>query len=806
MHALGWGLPPFEIKTEGIHLSWALLLVVLMGTLSVVYYFSSRPIVGNFRLVILVGLRAVLLALFALLLTRPVLLVTLNEHVRGILPVLVDVSQSMNLKDNRVRAEDANRAAIALGLVSPTSGISQTLSASDAKQASDLSRLELVQAAAANTKLNLWSRINEKTDLAFFGLGSSLTDLGVPHSAVGSSHLDEESVAAFFKALQASDNQTALGDSLRDLLQQEQGEPVAGVVIITDGASNTGTPALEAAEIARQNHIPLYIYGVGITSPVDISVTDLEGPDSVAVREKAVFTVQVRGQGVSGQPATLVLKADGHQVDQKSVSFPDEAYHQVQLSFVPPASGMINLSASIAPLSGETVTANNEADLRVHAISQKVKILFADQDPSWDFQYLLAMAQRDRRLAPKAVLFDADPGLYGGLDSPYIETMPVTKSELYQYQILVLGDVDPANLNESRMKMIAQWVDKAGGGVVFRAGPHFDPLAYRGTPLEPLLPVVLPSSRPVSALYNTPVHLGLTPEGEASPILNLASDATKNFSIWTHFPGVGWTAPVGRTKAGAQALLADPTSARKNAAGPMPVIAVQNYGKGKTIFVGMRETYRWRTGVGEKYFTRIWSQIFQALASKTVGTSGPVRLKADHTHYQVGDHIIVSGTVYSNSFEPAREIALTGVMKIQPDPGAGKQTAPPLTADFPLAANGDNAGEYRGEITATIPGSYSLTLPQDPTTPIEWDVTSPSNLEQADVAMNATLLRQMAETTNGRFLREEDLDNLPGMISGHSATLAVDRRIDLIFSPWVLGAMIVLLGMEWLMRRLWKLK
>ena len=77
-----------------------------------------------------------------------------------------------------------------------------------------------------------------------------------------------------------------------------------------DGASNYGSPPLEAARLARQEGVPLYIYGVGITSPRDIIVASVLTQEIAFVKDELPVTVRVRGQGLKGEQAKLVLKPD----------------------------------------------------------------------------------------------------------------------------------------------------------------------------------------------------------------------------------------------------------------------------------------------------------------------------------------------------------------------------------------------------------------------------------------------------------------------------------------------------------------
>ncbi len=72
-------------------------------------------------------------------------------------------------------------------------------------------------------------------------------------------------------------------------------------MLITDGGNNAGSPPAEAAEAASRDGVPIYAYGVGITSPRDIIVSHLSAPEIAFAKDECPVTVQVRGQGLSGQ-------------------------------------------------------------------------------------------------------------------------------------------------------------------------------------------------------------------------------------------------------------------------------------------------------------------------------------------------------------------------------------------------------------------------------------------------------------------------------------------------------------------------
>jgi uncharacterized membrane protein len=796
------GTAQVALNYEGLSPGWAFFAALLLAAGVAALYWRPSVSLSAGKRFLLTAVRALLFACFLVLLMRPVLFLTIEQPVRRTLLVLLDVSRSMNLKDTRLQGDDLKRSALAAGALDPAKGIGQNAPA-DAKAFAGLSRLDLLRALAANGKMNFWPRLHEKANLAVFGFGKGLMDLG----ALGADSPDPDGIkklslddtTAFFKRVEATEGTTAMGDALRALLDAKRGQSIAGVLLVTDGANNSGVAPLQAADLAARDRVPLYVYGVGITTPLDIIVSQISGPTTIPVKEKAIFTVKVKGLGLAGKKATLILKADGRQVDQKEVAFGDGAEQEVEVSYVPPKIGAAALEASIAPVEGEAMVTNNSANIHVRVTDEKERLLVIEQEPRWDFVTLFAMMGRDRRLAPKAIVLDGDADLSNAPDSLFLPrtALPASQDDLAVYQIVVLGDVDPARLGTERMKVLADWVEKGGGSLLFLAGPKFNPGAYKGTPLEPLFPVELTGDGK-SEHYAEPVKLKRTPAGEFSPLLSLADVAGEDAAIWDGFPGVSWTARVGRPRPSAQALLVDPTADRANRDGAMPVIAQQNYGSGQTLYIGMQETYRWRSKVGEKYYTRIWGQILQSLnPEKNASGLGKVRLRSDRVRYETGDRIVISGTILDATGP------ISGTLTVQPTGGATQ--APPQQIELKLLPVPDRPSEFRGEATARFAGSCTFTVPQAPDAPVTFDVEEP-NLEQSETAMDAKLLQAMAKAAGGRFLREEDLNGLPDQLVSAADPAPTFQKIELVFTPWILIFMIGLATLEWVVRRLSHLK
>ena len=807
LFAPGVQLPPEDAQVtfsyEGISWGWAFFAFVLLCLLVGWSYRRFAPTLGHFTRGCLVVLRCLLLGLILVLLVKPILLVTVEEGIHRPLLVLLDQTQSMGLVDHRI-GDDLVRGAIAKGVADPAGGLKQSVPSGQTEDVQAISRQKLLEVLAANEKLKLWSRLYDRADLHFFGFGRKLTDLGKMKPSNGSI-LTPADAAAFFSRLHYDENLTGLGDGLRDMLDQERGQAISGILVITDGANNTGSPPDAAAALAQQDGVPLFIYGIGVTSPKDIMVSELTGPPVTNVKEKVSMTVHIRAQSLIGKKGTVQLKADGKVVDEEPLDIRADGDQEVTLGYTPDHLGEVALEAFAPPLAEEVDKDNNTAKARIRVVDDKIRVLYVEQLPRWDYQYLVAMMQRDRRIKLKVVLLRGDPGMESGPDSPFLASIPSDKETLYANDIVIIGDVDSRELGNDRMKLLADWVNKVGGGMIFLAGENFNPSTYKGTPLEPLFPIDI-ASRNSQRYDDNPVVLKLSPLGETSSLLNLADNPQENLKIWENFPGVHWTAGVGKVKPGGQSLLVDPTPSRATPEGPMPVIALQGYGAGQTIFIGTDETYRWRAHAGEKYYTRLWGQFIQSLSSqKMLGASSRTQLHTDRPRYLTGDKVKISGRIFKPNFQPQLDAEVPGTYTIKATPEPGQPPVRDQTNELRLEAVPDRPGEYRGEFTARQAGSYSFSTVQDPTAVLKFDVAEPM-IELSDIAMNESLLRSMANAGGGRFFREEDLSKLPDLVSSKAAAAPTYKKIPLAYAPILLVLIIVIACIEWLWRRKLELK
>ena len=99
------------------------------------------------------------------------------------------------------------------------------------------------------------------------------------------------------------------------------------------------------------------------------------------------------------------------------------------------------------------------------------RVLVVDSSPSWEYRVLSAMLESETSVNATNLLLTDDPK----------SVLP----ELADFDVVVLGDVNPKFVKASGFKSIADFVGVRGGGLVVIAGSKFSGLPARGATATP---------------------------------------------------------------------------------------------------------------------------------------------------------------------------------------------------------------------------------------------------------------------------------------------------------------------------------
>ena len=130
----------------------------------------------------------------------------------------------------------------------------------------------------------------------------------------------------------------------------------------------------------------------------------------------------------------------------------------------------MELEVSAAAFNNETTDKNNSSSHSVRILDEKIKVLYVEGIPRWEFRYLRWVLLRDPRLDVRFLMTQGDPALAGS--SPrHIGSLPPNKEDLFKYDLIILGDVPAGYFNTEQLELIDELVKERGGSLMMLAGP-----------------------------------------------------------------------------------------------------------------------------------------------------------------------------------------------------------------------------------------------------------------------------------------------------------------------------------------------
>ena len=102
--------------------------------------------------------------------------------------------------------------------------------------------------------------------------------------------------------------ETRLGQSLRQLINDERANPVAGIVVFSDGGQNAGIDPSAAIAAAREAKIPIFTVGIGSDRrPANVRVSDLVAPARAYPGDSFNVTGYLQSEGLADRTVTVEL-------------------------------------------------------------------------------------------------------------------------------------------------------------------------------------------------------------------------------------------------------------------------------------------------------------------------------------------------------------------------------------------------------------------------------------------------------------------------------------------------------------------
>ncbi len=634
---------------------------------------------------------------------------------------------------------------------------------------------------------------------------------------------DPTALAKWNTIIQPRGAETRIGESLYQLIGQISGRTLSGVVLISDGRSNTGLDVEPARVRAERSGTRLITVGVGSQKPqLNLWVAGMQSPTDVHQGDPFDITVMLEGTASKGEQAIVRLfeqsaggdGKDRRQIAEKTIDLTDDSIPASgQFSQELKVPGKYDYTARIESAAGnaEMTLDDNERRRTIEVTDRKMKVMVISSGPMRDYQFVRNTLFRHSGVESDVWLqsvTDENVGFVSQEAKKLLTKFPATEAELFEYDVIVAFDPDWSRLTAEQQTFLNRWVSEHAGGLVVVAGEIFtprlaqEPETFRD--ITVLYPVLLNRVAPelqLSQQADEPWPITLTPEGRATEFMKIA-DETGNASmdLWKKFNGIYRSYPVRGVRDGAVVLLEYGNPRARTELGQPPFLASQFYGTGRTIFIGSAETWRLRE-ISPQGHQRFWTSLIREVGQgrRSRGKARGV-LMLDRTEVAPGQPVSVRAQLYDARLQPliTESVPLTIV------DSQGRT----LTIPDRLNSDSRGAGQYTSSFRPPEPGTYRLSVPVPESSDVlqaSIDVVLP-NLESQNPTQNVELLTNLTRETKGRYLAITDLATLPTLLPDQSQPVVVDEQLRTLWDrSWLMFLMVGLLAFEWIMRRVWRL-
>ncbi len=478
--------------------------------------------------------------------------------------------------------------------------------------------------------------------------GAALTNLLAPQSGNWQDQLEKNfqvrrylfdsrlKTTKDFSELAFDGRVSSMGAALRTIGERFRGQPLAGVLLLTDGNATdlpdgkldvTGLPPIYPVVIGRDDTIN------------DIAIQKLAVSQTAFEDQPVTLQAEVLAGGYRGRMITAQLcDQDGkvvQELNQRATRDSDTFRFQLR----PEKSGVSFYRVRVAAkdelgqfaqpeTSPEATLANNTRAVTVDRGKGPYRILYVSGRPNWEFKFLnralaedaqveliglIRIAKREKGFGQFA--FRSRPGeasnpLFRGFDRTTEDTegyqepvlirlntkdateldggFPKTADALFKYHAVILDDLEAEFFTRDQMSLLQKFVSERGGGFLMLGGAEsFHQGKYAHTPVGEMLPVYLDYADEVKPVAN--LRLNLTPHGWLEPWARLRDNEAAERTRLTEMPALQVLNRVRGTKPGASVI----AEAQDEGGGKYPALVAQRFGNGRVGALLLGDLWRW---------------------------------------------------------------------------------------------------------------------------------------------------------------------------------------------------------------------
>ncbi len=599
-------------------------------------------------------------------------------------------------------------------------------------------------------------------------------------------------------SLSPTGSTTRLRDSLHEIAGRYAGLNIAGMLLLSDGIDTR-----EAFDDWAAQPRPFPVHTVRLEDdaewelPPDLRIEAVSTPRRATKNWTTELKAIVYGQGAGSHPVTVQLFKDGLQQDEIPTRIPPEGgSREVVFKLEHPVAGVFNYRVFAPPLPHEANTNDNEFIVSVHVAEDSNRLLYIEGVPRWEYRFLRRALIGSPDVTPTIFFIGPDGQPRHGTPAGDV-TANMTESELANFKVVILGNLDAWELTAERADNLVRFVETGGSLLLLGGNKGWGEDGFAKTSLRKILPVTSHGYEPIEAgTTEEAFPVSITDEARAHPAF--AGDS----ATWDALPSVLSIFPEAVPSLGAQ-VLAEVSTQR----GSQPMAISHRYGEGKVAAIFTDSLWRWQLSaetLQTKPYSRFWTQMTAWMLPDEDDALKKeyIHLFADRDSLFIGEEIELSARL-PESEEKASEMVEARISF--PDE---REVPYPMIRRQIITPSGESFSGFALDFAPELAGHYTVVaaIKDDKdnieSAPISFFVL-PHSHEMAPRPINAALLETLALSSKGAFFH--DLNKMNEGLSALRIT-AVEEEQAKVVSLWqqwpVIGILMALLTAAWTIRKL----
>ena len=557
---------------------------------------------------------------------------------------------------------------------------------------------------------------------------------------------------------------------------KEQNKNISSITVISDGVITNGPNPLFTAE---KLNVPVFTIGVGDTSKrKDIEIRSVLFNEYIYAETPTTILSTINNTGFPGEGINISLYEQNILVEQKQITLSPEGIQNVEFEYKPSSGGEKKLTIEASSLDGEFTAANNKKVFYINVLDNKINILILAGSPSPDISFIKNSFQTDENFKVHSLTqISQDKFLEQGNPDRLIDSADI---------LFLIGFPS----KETSGNFLNKVRDKIFTGNI----PFFLTLSS-GIDLAKLnqLQRELPVNISPKSSFSFEVQPNILNEHTRNPLLQ--NKMQNPVAAWENLPPV-FQPDVRITLKPESELIA--RSKIKNVPSDNPLIVSRKLGNKKSIAVLARDIWKWKLQTAAKDMDLFDRFIISSV--KWLNTSEDqkqVKISTNKKIYSLGEQVEFIAQVYDETFNPVSDAEVKINIR-------GNEQSPELI----LSSVGN--GLYEGVFETNKPGDYSfsgnarfenISLGKDNGSFNIGEV----DIEMINPGMNFEFLSSLAERTGGKYFHQDNYSELFTILKSINENASREKietsEINLWSSEWLMAIVILLLGLEWFLRK-----